>query len=107
MPLFTPTRSAQRYLGDAKTKVVHDLLNEQPECEALKIISARQGERFVPDKLEFALSIGYKACPHCLPDFVVDEPAGAGEAGGATGADKARGTGDIKADRPRATQARE
>lgn len=73
LPLYTPTRSAQRYLGHAKHKVVHDLLNEQPECGALDIIASRQGERFVPDKLEFALSLGYKACPHCLPDHAEPE----------------------------------
>lgn len=73
MPLFTPTRSAQRYLGDGKAKVVHDLLNEQPECGALDIIANRNGERFVPDKLDFALSLGYKACPHCLPGYAEPE----------------------------------
>ncbi|HEX6989256.1 MAG TPA: hypothetical protein VF282_07265 [Bacillota bacterium] len=93
MPLYTPTRSAQRYLGDGKAKVVHDLLNEQPECGALEIIANRNGERFVPDKLDFALSLGYKACPHCLPDYA--EPAGetpAGDGGqeaAAVGADEA------------------
>lgn len=91
MPLYTPTRSAQRFLGDSKTKIVHDLLNEQPECKALEIIAARRGERFVPDNLEFALSdkVGYKACPYCLPMYAVQdsgekeeaaEPAGKKEA---------------------------
>lgn len=73
MPWPTPSRAAQRYLGNAKTKIVHDLLNEQPECEALEIIAANQGERFIPDKIELALAIGYKACPHCLADFVEPE----------------------------------
>lgn len=76
LPLPTPTRSAQRYLGDAKAKVVHDLLNEQPECDALGIIAQGNGERFVPDKVQFALSIGYRACPHCLPEYA-EEPAAA------------------------------
>ena len=95
MPLYTPSRAAQRFLGDSKAKVVHDLLNEQPECGALDIIAARRGERFTPDSLEYALSeaVGYKACPHCLAAYVVEEPEpepeaedGAAEGAGGAGA---------------------
>lgn len=84
MPLYTPSRAAQRFLGDSKTKIVHDLLNEQPECKALEIIAARRGERFTPDKLEFALSeaVGYKACPYCLPGYATVEPEDEPEAQG-------------------------
>ncbi|MFO7246499.1 MAG: hypothetical protein FWJ62_04630 [Thermaerobacter sp.] len=88
MPLYTPTRNAQRYLGDGKAKVVHDLLNEKPECGALDIIAARNGERFVPDKLEFALSLGYKACPHCLPAYAQPEEASPAAGEGGEGGEK-------------------
>ena len=95
VPLFTPTRSAQRYLGDAETKTVHDLLREKPECGALDIIAAGRGERFVPDRLEFALTIGYRACPHCLPEYAEHTtPAPAST----ERADKQAGTGIAKQD---------
>lgn len=76
MPLPTPSRQAQRFLGDATTKVFHDLLHETEECKALEIIAKGKGERFMPDRLEYALSVGYKPCPHCLPEYVEveDEP---------------------------------
>lgn len=76
MPLPTPTRQAQRYLGDAATKVFHDLLHETDACGALDVITKGKGERFIPDRLEAALSVGYKPCPHCLPEYAQaeDEP---------------------------------
>jgi len=86
VPLPTPSRQAQRYLGDAATKTVHDLLREKQECQALEIIAKGKGERFTPDRLEYALSVGYKPCPYCLPEFVqeedepVEEPAEASSA---------------------------
>lgn len=81
MPVYTPSRAAQRYLGDADTKTVHDLLRERPECGALDIIARGKGERFIPDKLEMALYIGYKPCPHCLPEYAARAQA-AGEVPG-------------------------
>lgn len=90
MPLPTTSRQAQRYLGDAATKTFHDLLRETEECNALEIIAKGKGERFTPDRLEFALSVGYKPCPHCLPEYVqeedepAEEPAGEKSAGEAS-----------------------
>lgn len=91
MPVFTPSRAAQRYLGDADTKTVHDLLREQPECGALDVIARGKGERFIPDKLEMALYIGYKPCPHCLPEYAARTQA----AGGVPGPEPA-GTGQVE-----------
>lgn len=99
MPVYTPTRSAQRYLGDAKTKTVHDLLRERPECGALEIIAAGNGERFIPDKLEMALYIGYRPCPHCLPEQAREYERRQAEQAAA------RGTGSAVPDRPAGTGA--
>lgn len=73
MPWPTYGRQMQRYLGVMGEEIVHDLLNEQPECNALAVIAAKKGERFNPDNLAFALSLGYRACPHCLPDYALSE----------------------------------
>lgn len=94
MPLPTPTRSAQRYLGDSKEKRVHDLLREQPQCRALDLIAGGTAERFLPDKVEFALSLGYEACPYCLPEYAVAEPDAE------TAADESAGTADGEAETP-------
>lgn len=88
MPLPTPSRQAQRYLGDAATKTFHDLLHETEACDALGVITRGKGERFVPDRLEAALAVGYQPCPHCLPEYVQeeDEPAPTTEDEAADGA---------------------
>lgn len=95
MPVYTPSRAAQRYLGDAESKTVHDLLREQPECGALEIIARGKGERFIPDKLEMALFIGYKPCPYCLPEYAHREPQ-PGSVPGEVGAQQPAGTGPLQ-----------
>ena len=44
-------RSFRRYLGNINSKEVHDLYNEKPQCQIVKIIQAGHAVMFIPDTL--------------------------------------------------------
>lgn len=58
----------KRYLGNSNYKKmeVHDLLNEQTNCQIDEIIKARHAVVFEPDTLEQASKAGYDNCAYCL-----------------------------------------
>jgi len=50
----------QKFLGNAETKVVYDLDNEQPDCQIEQIIAAGKDEPYV--RLFDANGDGYNLC---------------------------------------------
>jgi len=53
------------YLGNTKTREVHDLDNETDACRISHIVTTSTDRPFVT--LEAAHDEGYKDCPHCFP----------------------------------------
>ncbi|MCL6521200.1 MAG: hypothetical protein K6U79_02340 [Firmicutes bacterium] len=62
-----PSRSTQRFLGETGSRLVHDLLNERPECGTLEALRQGKAVGFIPDSLQAALQEKFRPCPHCLP----------------------------------------
>jgi len=58
--------NGERYLGNTKTKEVHDLDNENANCQIDEIIKAKNDSRFV--FLYNAYKLGYRYCDWCLKD---------------------------------------
>lgn len=56
----------ERYLGNTRTKEVHDLDQEVENCQIDKIIEAGHAQPF--DTLEDAHARGYDNCAFCLGD---------------------------------------
>lgn len=52
-----------RYLGNQRTKEVHDTGNEHPNCQLPEI---RERKTFTPDTLSQAHKEGYDNCAWCL-----------------------------------------
>jgi len=57
----------QKFLGNAETQVVHDLDNEQPDCEIEQIIANGKDEPYV--QLFAPHSEGYALRPHCIGEW--------------------------------------
>ena len=57
---------AERYCGNVDTKEVHDLDNEQANCQIDEIIRAGNDKPF--DTLSHAKAQGYDNCHWCLGD---------------------------------------
>lgn len=59
---------AKRYLGNQNpsSKEVHDLQNEQTQCQIDEIIRARHAVVFSPDTLSQAHAEGYDNCAWCI-----------------------------------------
>ncbi|MDI3298476.1 MAG: hypothetical protein QJR08_04830 [Bacillota bacterium] len=77
-----PSRSTQRFLGDTGSRLVHDLLNETPECGTLEVLRQGRAVGFIPDSLRAAVAEKFRPCPRCLPE----EAAAGGQEGEAAGA---------------------
>lgn len=58
----------KQYLGNSSPDhmEVHDLHNEQPQCQVEEIITAGHAVTFDPDSVEQSRDEGYDLCPHCL-----------------------------------------
>jgi len=66
-PVFSrPTH--KRFLGNRNPghMEVHDLKNEQPQCQIDEIIRAGHAVVFTPDALSQAHSEGYDNCAYCI-----------------------------------------
>jgi hypothetical protein len=59
------SRSA-RYLGNTNTTEVHDLRNEQTNCQIDEILTAGNAVGFRPDTLTQARSEGFDNCHYCI-----------------------------------------
>ena len=55
-----------RYLGNTNTTEVHDLQNEQPNCQIDEILAAGHAVGFRPDTLAQARSEGFDNCHYCI-----------------------------------------
>jgi hypothetical protein len=60
------SRPASRYLGNTHTTEVHDLKNEQADCQIDEIIRAGHAVTFSPDTLALAHAEGYDNCAYCI-----------------------------------------
>jgi len=58
-----PDRRATRYLGNAGSRELHDLTNEQPSCQIDEI---RSDHRVPFDDVESAVEAGYDFCAYCF-----------------------------------------
>ena len=56
----------KRYLGNSNKKEVHDLHNEQPQCQIHEIIWDDHAVVFSPDTLNQAHSEGYDNGHYCI-----------------------------------------
>ena len=61
-----PPVYGKRFLGNADTKVVHDLDNEKPQCRINEIIHAEHAVTFTPDTLVQARREGYYKSHSCI-----------------------------------------
>ena len=64
MRRFNENMRGERYLGNVHTKEVHDLDNEETNCQIDEIIAAGNGRTF--SSLEIAHSLGYDNCAWCI-----------------------------------------
>ena len=64
MRRYTGNMKGERYLGNKNHKEVHDLDNEQPNCQIDEIIAAKDDVPF--NTLSDAHNQGYDNCAHCL-----------------------------------------
>lgn len=63
------SRNGFQYLGNTRSKEVHDLYQEDTRpsgCQINEILGAGHAVRFVPDLLSTAHSEGYDNCAKCL-----------------------------------------
>jgi len=66
MATSVTVRPDEQYLGNTNTTEVHDLKNEQTNCQISEIFDAAHAVVFVPDTLTQAKSEGYDPCANCL-----------------------------------------
>jgi hypothetical protein len=71
-----PTRfEHNRFLGDKRTLVVHDLDHPSDECAISELVASERFLTFGPDTLAEARNRGYRPCKRgCLPRPVQQEP---------------------------------
>ena len=62
----TNSRLLKHYLGNVKTKEVHDLRNETPNCQIDEIIKAGHAVGFMPDTHDEAKRCGYDNGHYCI-----------------------------------------
>jgi len=61
-----PPLYGNRYCGNTNTTEVHDLDNEQTNCQIDEIIAAGHARTFSPDTLKQAHSEGCDNCAYCI-----------------------------------------
>ncbi len=54
------------YLGNTSTREVHELRDEQENCQVSKIVVAGNAVGFEPDTLDQAHVEGYDDCHYCI-----------------------------------------
>ena len=63
-----PTRfEHNRYVGDKRSRVVHDLDAATDACRIDDLLASEQFAAFGPDSLAEARNRGYRPCRHCTP----------------------------------------
>lgn len=62
---YEPSTS-KRFLGNSRSKEVHDLRNENANCQIDEIIHAGNAVTFTPDSLDQARSEGYDNGHYCI-----------------------------------------
>lgn len=62
-----PVNNWKRFLGNSNRKQVHDLDNEQQNCQ-IDEIARDHVVSFTPDTLAQAKSQGYDPCAYCIGD---------------------------------------
>jgi hypothetical protein len=61
-----PTRfEHNRYLGDKRSRVVHDLDQAADACAIDELVASERFAAFGPDTLPEAANRGYRPCPVC------------------------------------------
>ena len=60
------SRGTRRYLGNENKKEVHDLQNEQTQCQIDEILAANHAVGFDPDTLGQAHKEGYDNGHYCI-----------------------------------------
>jgi hypothetical protein len=61
-----PTRfEHHRYVGDKRSRVVHDLDQATEACAIDELVASERFAAFGPDTLPEAANRGYRPCPHC------------------------------------------
>jgi len=63
---ITSRPKSTQFLGNTNKMEVHDLLNEQPQCQIDEIIAADHAVVFTPDTLAQAHAEGYDNGAYCL-----------------------------------------
>jgi len=64
-----PTRfEHNRYVGDKRSRVVHDLDQAAGACAIDELMKSERFAAFGPDVLAEAANRGYRPCPHCSPE---------------------------------------
>lgn len=72
-----PTRfESHRYLGDKRTRTVHDLDQATGACAIDDLVASEAFQAFGPDTLAEARNRGFRPCRHCAHPSPV--PAGSG-----------------------------
>ncbi len=69
MALPTSRLQDQRYLGDGRSKLLHDLLHEDPTsrgCRIMDVLGSGQAVRFEPDGVKQAMTEEYTLCGKCF-----------------------------------------
>lgn len=61
---YKPT--VYQYLGNTNKKEVHDLKNEQTNCQIAEIVANKHAVVFTPDTLAQAHKEGYDNCKWCI-----------------------------------------
>ena len=63
-----PTRfEHNRYVGDKRSRLVHDLDQAQDACAIDELVASERFAAFGPDTLPEAANRGYRPCRHCSP----------------------------------------
>ena len=58
--------SMNHFLGNRNSLQVHDLRNEQGQCQIKQVLRSRHAVVFFPDTLGQPHREGYENCGHCL-----------------------------------------
>lgn len=58
----------EQFLGNSDTTEVHDLENEQTNCQIDELVDGGNGVVFTPDTLAQAHSEGFDNCHWCIGD---------------------------------------
>ncbi len=64
----TNSKYGQQSMGNShhSSMEVHDLMNEQSQCQIDEILRAGHAVRFIPDSLDEAHKNGYDNCAYCI-----------------------------------------